>query len=723
MTLTYDKDRKIFKAFSDFHEKEILKKAKFRWNPDGRFWYSANVADAARLIEFADPSTKILIENHYNKQKVAFEASYKADTDFVPPSPEGLEFFPFQRAGVEIIKDRINNLLSDSPGLGKTVQAIGLINYLDSIGEKIESCLIICPAVVKINWMNELNKWLTNLKSISIAMPNKVQDANIVIINYDLLKKYYNSLTINDYDLVIVDESHKIKNPKAIRTKCVQDIAARAKRKLFLTGTPVLNRPGELFTTLNILDPVHYANQKEFNNRYCNIPPTWQKSRLEELHQKLRSTVMVRRRKDEVLKDLPPKMRQVIEIEPSKEDQIFIQEEMAAYNKFNAVKAEMQAKMSNIKSKSMTSALADLNPEWNQQTQEFELKIINKEEADFKISGVMSQEDQKEYNSLVERLKEASGLLFGELSRLRKRTAVAKAPYVVSYLEDLLESDEKIVVFAHHHEVIDTLLKAFNKDEEIAIKLDGRDNDVAKQRAVERFQTDDKIKVIVAGIIPAGVGITLTASSTVVFAELDWVPSNLSQAEDRCHRIGQLYSVLVIHIVFNNSLDANMAKKIVEKQKIIDQTVDNDAAYLVSNKEKVKMTDEDYEKLVSSSFKSALDNKITKEDAEKLIIPYDQNKIKTRDPNEPWYSEKERELILLALKYLAGMCDGARRVDGTGFNKNDASFGLDLAKRDFLSHKQAHAAKKMLGKYIKQIPAKLYNAIYTKTQEPQANAM
>ena len=193
------------------------------------------------------------------------------------------------------------------------------------------------------------------------------------------------------------------------------------------------------------------------------------------------------------------------------------------------------------------------------------------------VETAKTVEDAQVYEDAVKALQGGVQAMLEEISRLRKETALAKAPVVADHAKNLVEeTGQKVVVFAHHHEVLDALVEAFV--ELGVVKLDGRDSMDARNDAVNSFQTDDDVKVLVGGIQAAGVGLTLTASSHVIFAELDWVPGNMSQCEDRCHRIGQTDNVVVQHIVLEDSIDVNMAKTIVKKQAVIDSALDKPLA-------------------------------------------------------------------------------------------------------------------------------------------------
>ena len=236
---------------------------------------------------------------------------------------------------------------------------------------------------------------------------------------------------------------------------------------------------------------------------------------------------------------------------------------------------------------------------------------------------------------------------------------------------------EKVVVFAHHHDVVDGLMEHFG---DAAVRLTGRDSQEQKQAAVDRFQTDPDCKVFVGSIQAAGVGLTLTAASNVVFAELDWVPANVTQAEDRCHRIGQNENVLVQHLVVDGSIDARMAQVLVEKQELADKALDNETRVPV----------------VPSAPKTS------------------------RPKNYPKATEEQREACVQGLRIIAGMCDGAHELDGVGFNKIDTRMGKELAQRSFsrsLTDGEVWLARRILPKYHRQIGADLVAKIKGKEKE------
>lgn len=457
------------------------------------------------------------------------------------PAPDGLEYLPFQRAGIEWMIPRPNVLLADAMGLGKTIQAIGLINARSDI----RRVLIICPASLKLNWRNELMTWCVRPMSINVIDPKAVWwPTDIVILNYEQVEKYRTEIDKTDWDLLIADESHYLKNAKAQRTKVVvghwdNEPAKRiwpikAKQRLFMTGTPILNRPKELWTTVRALDRNGLGHDWHgFHIRYCGAYKDkfgWQldgASNLEELQVKLRGSIMLRRKKEDVLTELPPKRRQIIMLEP-----VTAGAKQALKNEAELLEAEK--KMNELRAQ---------------------------------VEALSANQADEAYKKAVQKLVSLETATFGESAKIRHRTALAKLPMAMDHIVNVLESEDKVVVFAHHHDVIDQLVEGLA--EYNVVSFDGRTSVERRQAAVQAFQDNDKVRVIIGSIGAMGSGWTLTAASYVAFVELDWVPGNLNQAEDRLHRIGQTESLLVQHLMLNGSFDGRMAKSIMRKQAII----------------------------------------------------------------------------------------------------------------------------------------------------------
>lgn len=553
--------------------------------------------------ELAWWNSTITPENIEQKKELIEKSKAIEATIEIPVNPN-MAYLPYQRGGIQFLSERENVLLGDEMGLGKTIQVIGYMNLV-----RPQKTLIIVPASLKLNWQRELKKWLVYPASIQVIGPqDPFLNKDITIVNYDLLKRYPFTHT---WDLVALDEGHYIKNTSAARTKAVHKL--QAKKKIVATGTPILNRPQELFSILNFLDPKKWPKFYPYAFRYCDAKrtrfglDTSGASNLEELQRILRETVMIRRLKAEVLKDLPEKRRELILIDQD--------EELAAL-----VERERDL-LSNIRDKE----LSRFSPE------------------------------------------------FTEMARVRHDQGVAKAKYVVSHIEDLLESIDKIVVMAWHTDVINILKEGLEKHNPVTVTGSTKLED--RQANVDRFQTDPNCKVFIGNIQAAGVGLTLTAASWLCFAEGDWTPGKISQAEDRIHRIGAKNTCNIQHLVVDGSIDCDMAETIIEKQNNIDK---------------------------------ALDNSISIEafDPIKEILLIEPERKEETPETEFVYTQEEAKEWHMNLRRIAAMDeDKARSINGRGFNKIDGEIGHKLAElpTERLSSKQVKLVKKLANKYRGQL--------------------
>ena len=512
----------------------LAKIAGFKWHSLAKnAWATKNPWIAVRVVSFADEETKALLRPYALVIQQRYKNSKASETsEEALGVKNGLTLFDYQKSGVNsIVGLRLtgqNVLLADEMGLGKTVQAICAINAFDQ--EEPLSVLVICPASLKLNWRNEIRKWSfygepqlisANTKTIPHAI------SGYTIINYDLLNKHKEILTSEKWDVLIADESHLIKNPKAKRTRVFKKI--KADFVMLITGTPMPNRPEELWTTVDRLWPDEFPHWQWFVTCFCDAKTTRHgmdttgASNTKTLGRFMRNSGMIRRLKSKVLPQLPPKIRQIIEIPVS--DASVIKEEIKAFRQYLGAKSKMKELSHNAKNMST-----------------------------------------KEYSERMESLKVTVAVKFSELSLLRYKTAMFKLPSVIAHLKNC---DHKVACFAHHREVLE---KIHEEIQPSALFYGGMSHE-KKEAEVTRFRKDPSCNLFLCSISLA-VGFTITESSHVVFAELDWVPSVVKQAEDRTHRIGQMDSVLVQHLVLHGSVDAMMAKRIVSKQKVIDSTME-----------------------------------------------------------------------------------------------------------------------------------------------------
>jgi SWI/SNF-related matrix-associated actin-dependent regulator 1 of chromatin subfamily A len=646
-----------FRAYTDYSEKDLIKGKGWQWGMFrtdggelGKFWWTKRLDVAAPFVAFADESCKAQLDVIAKEQEANREMSRATDAEIDVPAPEGLAYLPYQKAGIQFAYAHTRMLLADEMGLGKTIQVLGLINYVPSI----KNVLVVCPASGRINWYRESTKWLMRKFNFGIAQGNDFPFmANFIIVNFDILSRHGDFLREREWDLLCIDESHFLKNPKAKRTKQVFGNKKEkldpipAQRVMLLTGTPILNRPKEVWPLINYLDPENWNSWWYFAKRYCGaVQGRWGMdvdgaTNLGELQDKLRRSVMVRRLKRDVLKELPPKRRQIVAFPAdSLELQALIRTERAEYEK-HAEKLE-----------------------------------------DLKIAVEMSKasDDPRDYEQAVKALQVGVGAAFSEIAKLRHDTAVAKIPMVIDHLREMLENENKLVIFAHHHDVQDRLMEEFGAD---AVLHRGGMSDTDKQVSVDRFQTDPAVKLFVGSIKASGLIITLTAASNAAFAELDWTPGWMSQCEDRVHRIGQNDGVLIQHLVLDGSLDADMAQRLIAKQAIIDLAMDDKSAQ-----------------------QTAIDanEPIVPPPAEEKVAPVSAT-VKELDEESKMLTFEQVQAAHQGVRLLAGMCDGAALRDDQGFNRFDAKLGHQLAELSSLTIKQAALARKILKKYHRQLAA------------------
>jgi SWI/SNF-related matrix-associated actin-dependent regulator 1 of chromatin subfamily A len=422
------------------------------------------------------------------------------------PSDMEDKLMPFQREGIRFILRRGGRaLLGDEMGLGKTVQALGAASaYKDEW-----PVMIVCPSSLRESWSTAIQEWL-KVPERKIRVIHTGKDAeqtvfgmfDFLVISYGFLDKIRDAQLFN---IIVVDESHSLKDWTAKRTKVALPILKKAKRVVLLTGTPALNRPKEIFTQLCAVAPKANLKLKDFGERYCEgnrFDKYGGAKNLDELFALLHGSVMVRRLKSEVLKELPRKRRQ----------KVFLGLDNPGKKQLEKLKAQMEESRAAL------------------------------------VSSILSGK---------------AGALSGNgvIMEVYKKTAELKVKAVQDYVSTLMEGGGKFLIFAHHLVLLDGIEHACNKASKSAhrkqnyIRIDGSTPSQQRAKMVESFQNDESIQVAILSIKAAGVGLTLTAASTVVFSELTWVPGDLIQAEDRAHRIGQQNSVNVSFLMIKGSID------------------------------------------------------------------------------------------------------------------------------------------------------------------------
>lgn len=459
---------------------------------------------------------------------------YSAETE-----NKNMEMFKHQTEGVEWLRKIKKGILADSMGLGKTRTAI------TAAGNEDGGVLVICPASMKINWQREIAMVYPEdiVAILSTQEEYAREDTTWFIVNYDIVEKKMETIEklINEGKVgtMILDEAHYIKGKsnraKAIiggmikkadgTKKKVKGLAEQMERVYLLTGTPLLNRPIELFNLLKAIGYPLAENRSAYARRYCAayiqrlrdgraFMNEQGSSNTAEMAEKLKSC-MLRRKKEDVL-DLPEKIISTLEIEMTKE----------WGNKYDTA---FEAYIQFLKENPM--------PEKN-----------------------------------IDNIILAKHLV--EIQKLKQVCSQAKIERIIEDIENAVEQDEKIIVFSQYSETIRILGAELMAKGIKWVRVVGADDYKSRQNAVDEFQNNASVKVFLANIKAGGVGITLTAASIVMFADMDWSPETHRQAEDRAHRIGQTGTVNVYYYIISGTIEDDIAEILNEKKNLMDKIVD-----------------------------------------------------------------------------------------------------------------------------------------------------
>lgn len=463
-----------------------------------------------------------------------------------PLPPKLTRLHPYQKEGVDLLRyfmDRGNGaLLADEMGLGKTIQAL---RYAYELGEG--PIVVICPASLKWNWKREA--WAhVRMRSQVLEGRNPPEgwtpSASVLIINYEILKKWWIVLRRLKPALIIVDECHKISNPRTQQTKFTKMLCRRVPRRIMISGTPLTNRPSELFPALNIIRPDLFASFYSYASRYCSPslkPWGWEykgATHLKELHRKLRNECMIRRLKKDVLKDLPAKTRTIIS-----------------------------------------------------------LRMRNPKEYEEAITDFLRWLRKKSKHLARRAAKSEQIVKIGYLKRL---AAQLKMEGVFEFIDNFLaETDEKLIIFGVHKSILKAVQERYHN---ISVLVNGEVVGKKRQARIDRFNNDPKCRLFVGNIKSAGVGWSCTSASKSAFIELPWTPGDCTQAEDRTHGLKRGREGYVSHsyyLVALDSIEEDLCKILQSKQQVLGETLDGKGkgtslnifdmlSDIISNKPKLK---------------------------------------------------------------------------------------------------------------------------------------
>jgi len=385
-------------------------------------------------------------------------------------------------------------------------------------------------------WARMTKQWMTNpdIQILSGFNPSEKITGDIVIVNYEILadqwskkkktvskRGWLKALRELKPKAIVIDEIHNIMHSSAKQTIAVKMLAKRCQSIVELGGTLILNRPMEAYNAIKLIDPtIVPATRFEYGMKYCNGRHNgfgWVfsgASNIEELHQRL-NKIMIRRMKQDVLKDLPPKFRTVVPLE-----------------------------------------------------------ISNREEYDSAEDDFIEWVRTNRGPKAAKRASNAEALTRVEV--LKQISARGKLKLAIQWIEDFLDRGQKLVVFTTHTMILEKVYSYFSDQ---AVKLAGGMSPDAIQLAVDRFQNRAKVRLLVGMLDvrgrPAGVGHTLTAASSTAFLELPWSPGVCDQAEDRVYRIGQTAdNVNAYYLIGHNTIENKVIDMIDKKRQVIDAVLD-----------------------------------------------------------------------------------------------------------------------------------------------------
>lgn len=474
------------------------------------------------------PKTQLLTDlffEPYEDLEVDFDSVNKINK-------KNRSLFPHQELAIKFLLKRDKSILSDDMGLGKTKSSIAAA--LLSGSEKI---LVVCPANAKINWFREITEYIDE-EMVTIVKSGYWRPKVFTIINYDILNRFHeiqdkrkkeeakSYINEENFDLMIVDEAHMIKNKDTIRGKIVAQIGENIPKVWLLTGTPIANRPMDYYNLLKVCRVPVTDNFQHFAYRYCaaksfnkklksgKIKKIWLTdgaSNLEELHQKTKNYILRRKKEDHL--DLPPKI---------------------------------------------------VSP--------FYLELDNRKGYENAFEDYVNW-----LKSEGRKLGPARQMV--EMIVLRKFISEEKIPFTTDMVRNFLEQseDKKIIIFTVFTESLKKLKEEFG---DIAVCHNGEMSDKEKQRSIDRFQNEPGVRVFIGNIISAGSAITLTASDTTIFHDMDFSPSNHQQAEDRNYRISQDKTVNVYYPVFEGTIEEKIYEILQKKKEIISKIMGEEVNHI-----------------------------------------------------------------------------------------------------------------------------------------------
>ena len=446
----------------------------------------------------------------------------------------------YQKAGfnwLNFLRDfGFSGCLADDMGLGKTVQTIAFLQTLKD-DNKLETSVLVVPVSAIPNWENEISKFSNNIKYLRHIGVNRKNTNNnwkeydLIITSYATLRNDIELFKEYDFDYIILDESQNIKNHNSQISKAAKLV--NSKHRLALSGTPIENNSFELWSLFDFLMPAYLGSFSWFRNKFEKQDRNFEseKSERTELLKKMIFPFMLRRKKIEVEKDLPPKTEIIVKLKMNEEQQSAYEETARKY------RDEL-----------------DLEKENKSETKNNAIKVLE---------GIL-------------RLRQIC--LFPQLADENyKNIGSAKFEHFKTQIKEILAKGHKVLIFSQFTKVL-SILKENIESENIKYSyLDGSTSVAKRKEAIDKFQETEETSVFILSLKAGGVAINLTKADYVIIFDPWWNPAVEAQAIDRSHRIGQKRNVIVYKMVLENSIEEKMLKLQDKKRDLFENIITTDS--------------------------------------------------------------------------------------------------------------------------------------------------
>lgn len=519
------------------------------------------------------------------------------EIDFKPYNERSRRIlYPHQEEAVKFLTNKKKAILADTMGLGKSTAAI-----VSALEDKYEKVLIISPSSLKLNWKKELLRYVDE-NDITIVEGKKWQEKKFTIINYDILKNFYEvptetvkrvELNLNDdgkiikvekekekvsrkkivienamensqlfqskFDLVIIDEAHRLSNTSSGIFKIVSDLVSRSNPKgiYAITGTPITNRPINFFNILKIINSPLASDWKYYVERYCDGKFFYNKKERD-----AHTAIFCKKVGKNSWYDLSDEEKDELnKIHEQRCKKIWVTNGSSHVDELQEVVKPYYIRRDKTDLQLVKKTVKVLN--YNL-TDEERLSYENVWNEYVEAQEGKHKEDLEKYKKITE------GIM------MRQWLAKTMTDKTIDLAKKCIDLGHKVVIFCSFDEELNTIKDAFG---ELAVAHNGKMLIKKKEKSVEEFQNNPNVKVFVGNITSAGVGLTLTSSHIVIFNSFSWVSGENAQCEDRVHRLNQKHDVTIYYQVFENTFYKEMLEKVKGKEEIINNII-------ISEKEK-----------------------------------------------------------------------------------------------------------------------------------------